>query len=447
MLTTLFGDLDPAAGGNDPDSRVANAAEPGAGARADFAATAILESTATELSDRGHLVDKHTRELFVAGSAAEAIREHFAASRPETDGSWRQITLYDPARMWAPSVVKALSDASGQPIERLHLRRQATLANIAVIERTALPRREEDPLKIYHADVRQATRDAQLIPFALMERSQLTAVIVAPMTEATLDIMLGALSAAAHGPHWYCGSLLFMLSASVANFAPRIAGMRWPRRLNVMVTAEPMTSTSSVWNGVLNNWNRVKALPPWDSEEAAVSWPAAQADAETAASSGDAAPAGRIVTYAPAAATPLPEVEEMRATSVVVDSLRASIDATRVMRIIDQLMQIEGLLGCCVVDAETGLVMGQERIGDEEINLELIAASNTEVLKAHRRASRDMGCGDRIDEVIVTQGRRHQVLRTVASHPDLFVLAVLDKQRTNLALARFKIMDAEKALG
>jgi predicted regulator of Ras-like GTPase activity (Roadblock/LC7/MglB family) len=117
------------------------------------------------------------------------------------------------------------------------------------------------------------------------------------------------------------------------------------------------------------------------------------------------------------------------------------------MRIIDQLMQIEGLLGCCVVDAETGLVMGQERIGDEEINLELIAASNTEVLKAHRRASRDMGCGDRVDEVIVTHGRRHQVLRTVASHPDLFVLAVLDKQRTNLALARFKIMDAEKALG
>jgi len=332
--------------------------------------------------------------------------------------------------MWAPSVVKALSDASGQPIERLHLRHQATLANIAVIERTALPRRVEDPLKIYHADVRQATRDAQLIPFALMERSQLTAVIVAPMTEATLDIMLGALSAAAHGPHWYCGSLLFMLSASVANFAPRIAGMRWPKRLNVMVTTEPMTSTSSVWNGVLNNWNKVKAQPPWDSEEA-----------------GDTAVAGRVATYAPAANTPLPEVEEFPATSVVVDSLRASIDATRVMRIIDQLMQIEGLLGCCVVDAETGLVMGQERIGDEEINLELIAASHTEVLKAHRRASRDMGCGDRVDEVIVTQGRRHQVLRTVASHPDLFVLAVLDKQRTNLALARFKIMDAEKALG
>ncbi len=440
MLTTLFGDLDPEAPGNDPESRAAQAAGPPTVAGSDFAATAILESTATELSDRGHMVDKHTRELFVTGSAAEAIREHFASSRSETDTVARQITLYDPGRMWAPSVVKALSDASGQPIERLHLRHRNTLASIAIIERTALPRRVEDPLKIYHADVREASRNAQLLPFALMERSQLAAVIVAPMTDATLDLMLGALNAASHGPHWHCGSLLFMLSASVGNYAPRIAGMRWPERLNVMVTTEPMTSTSSVWNSVLNTWNKVKTLPAWDVDDAASGEPSGRTE-ETPVS-------GRVAALPSEANTPLPDVEEMPASSVVVDSLRASLDATRVMRIIDQMLQIEGLLGCCVVDAQTGLVMGQERVDDdEELNLELIAAANTEVLKAHRRASRDMGCGDRVDEVIVTHGRRHQVLRTVASHPDLFLLAVLDRQRTNLALARFKIMDAEKALG
>lgn len=434
MLTSLFGDLKPLFG-SDPDKpgRVPRSR----GASGDFAATALLESHATEVNDHGQMVDKHTRDLFITGSPTEAIREHLAASRADLETASRQITLYDPSRMWASSVVKALSDASGQPIERLHLRRQDTLASIALIERTALPRRVEDPLKVYHADVRDPSDQAQTLPIALMERSHLVAVIVAPMDPPALDEIIAILHAATHGPNWVCPNLLVMLSAPMAPLAARLAAVRWPPRLNVMVTTEPMTSASAVWNTVLNAWHKVKAAPQWD---------AAQGQAIPPATARPEPPATEVAIVPPG--VPIIAASRLAAHPVPADTLHPVLDAARVQRTVDQLMMIEGLVGCCVVDGGTGMVLGQACQEDaEDLDLPLAAATATEVLKAHRRAARDMGCGDRVDEVIVTHDRRHQVIRTVTAHAELFVLAVLDKQRTNLALARFKIMDAEKSLG
>lgn len=433
MLTSLFGDLNPLFG-SDPDK--SGRAARSRGGSGDFAATALLESLATEVNDHGQMVDKHTRDLFITGSPTEAIREHLAASRADLETASRQITLYDPSRMWASSVVKALSDASGQPIERLHLRRQDTLASIALIERTALPRRVEDPLKVYHADVRDPSRQAQTLPIALMERSHLVAVIIAPMDPPALDEIIAILHAATHGQNWVCPNLLVMLSTPMAPLAARLAAVRWPPRLNVMVTTEPMTSASAVWNTVLNAWHKVKAAPQWDAAQGPAGLPdAAQTLPSTAEA--PAVPSGVPIIAASRLARPAPA-----------EALHPVLDAGRVQRTIDQLMLIEGLVGCCVADGGTGMVLGQACQEDvEDLDLDLAAATATEVLKAHRRAARDMGCGDRVDEVIVTHGRRHQVIRTVTAHADLFVLAVLDKQRTNLALARFKIMDAEKSLG
>jgi hypothetical protein len=421
MLTSLFGDLQPLPGSDPARGRSPRRH----GASGDFAATAILESHATEVNDLGRMVDRHTRDLFVTGSPTEAIRRHLAASRADLGTASRQITLYDPSRMWAASVVKALSDASGQPIEKLHLRRQDTLSSIALIERTELPRRLDDPLKVYHADVREPTPQAQMLPVALMERSHLVAVILAPMDVPSLEDVTGFLLAATHGPHWVCPNLLFMLSAPMAGHAPRLAAAPWPERLHVEVSTEPMTSASAVWNTVLQHWHKLKATPQWDAPPAATPAPPASPAAE-----------GPVITATRAARLP-------ESTSAA-----AGLDAGRVQRVLGQLMQIEGLLGCCIVDSGTGLVLGEASQEDVEgLNLGLAAATSTEVLKAHQRAAREMGRSERIDEIIVSQGARHQVLRTVASHPDLFVLGVLDRHHTNLALARYRIMEAEKSLG
>ena len=37
-------------------------------------------------------------------------------------------------------------------------------------------------------------------------------------------------------------------------------------------------------------------------------------------------------------------------------------------------------------------------------------------------------------------------LRTLRAHPDLFILSVLDKLRSNLAMTRYRIMEAQQVL-
>ena len=128
MLTSLFGDLGPAKG---PGGKK-RGADAGSGSDTDggFAATAIMESVATEVNARGQMVDRHSKDLVVTGSPAQAIREHFAATRADLDTATSLITLLDPAGVWAAAVIKALSDAGGRPIERLHLREQSTLRTL-----------------------------------------------------------------------------------------------------------------------------------------------------------------------------------------------------------------------------------------------------------------------------------------------------------------------------
>jgi hypothetical protein len=57
-----------------------------------------------------------------------------------------------------------------------------------------------------------------------------------------------------------------------------------------------------------------------------------------------------------------------------------------------------------------------------------------------------MGLPDQIDEVMTSAGPRQQIMRAVSRHPDLFLVVLLDKQRTNLALARYQLMEIENSL-
>ena len=75
-------------------------------------------------------------------------------------------------------MVHALTDAAGQPVQRLNLRERATLRTLAVIERTLVPRRQAGALRVYHAAIRASAMAQGLaqdeISNALAERSELT---------------------------------------------------------------------------------------------------------------------------------------------------------------------------------------------------------------------------------------------------------------------------------
>ena len=54
--------------------------------------------------------------------------------------------------------------------------------------------------------------------------------------------------------------------------------------------------------------------------------------------------------------------------------------------------------------------------------------------------------GEPLEEILVTAGSRYHILRTLRAHPDLFILGVLDKLRSNLAMTRYRIMEAQQVL-
>jgi predicted regulator of Ras-like GTPase activity (Roadblock/LC7/MglB family) len=415
MLKSLFGDLGPA---NDPRARRA-AEDPDGG----FAATAILESVATEVNERGQMVDRHLQDLVVAGSPAAAIRSHFAASRADLGTATRQITLLDPIGIWAAAVVKALSDAGGQPVERLHLRENTTLRTLAMIERTSLLRRHEEKLNIYHADVRAPGRDNAEIPVALMERSQMTTVIVGPMQPHAIDALLASLNEATQTGGWRCPNLLFMLPPNAVWIANKIAAVRWPERLHVHVIDEPLTSASAVWNAMLGVWNTVKLQPTWE---------------------GPAAGGGEFpIKVADLSAPPM---AVRPAAAPIARAGRPVLDPLRARQALSDMLPIEGLLGCAAVDATTGLVLARELREDQPVDMDVIGAACAQVLRDHRQASNAMGVGGPVEEIMTSTGTRQQVMRVISRYPEVFVVALLDRQRTNLPLARYKLMELDKAL-
>ena len=432
MLTSLFGDLGPP---KDPKKSTAAAEAPDEG----FAATAILESMATEVNDRGQMVDRHQHDLVVSGNPAQAIRDHFATTRADLETASRLITLLDPVGVWASAVIKALSDAGGRPIERLHLREQNTLRTLATIERTTLVRRHEDTLKIYHADVRAPGRENAEIPVALMERSHMTTVIIGPMQPHAIDALLVSLLDATSLATWRCPNLLFMLPPSAIWIANKISAVAWPARLHVHVLNESLTSASSVWNAMLGMWNHVKTQPAWEPPEGhslmnSPDYPIHVADLDAPAAEAPTATRPTLTTELRAAAKPVMRVSHH------------ALDPARARQALAEMLQIDGLLGCAVVDGTTGLVLARESREDQPADLDLSAAASAQVLRAHRMAARNMGLSEQIDEVMASAGARQSVLRTVSHHPDLFLMALLDKHRANFALARYKLMEVEKTL-
>lgn len=418
MLKSLFGDLGPA---EDPRLRAATADETDGG----FAATAILESVATEVNERGQIVDRHLRDLVVTGSPAAAIREHFAATRADLGTATRQITLLDPTGVWASAVIKALSDAGGQPVERLHLREHTTLKTLAMIERTALVRRHEEKLNLYHADVRAPGQDTAEIPVALMERSHLTAVIVGPMQPHAIDALLASLADATRLPGWRCPNLLFMLPPNAVWIANKIAATHWPQRLHVHVIDEPLISASAVWNAMLGIWNLVKLQPAWEAP---------------------AAPAGAEFAFKVADLSTSPQPAVAVAAAPVARLGRAVLDPARARQALLDMLPMEGMLGCAAVDATTGLVLARELREDQPVDMDVIGAACSQILREHRQSSNAMGLGGPVEEIMTGTSARQMVMRVISRYPDIFVVCLLDRQRTNLPLARYKLLELDKAL-
>lgn len=109
---------------------------------------------------------------------------------------------------------------------------------------------------------------------------------------------------------------------------------------------------------------------------------------------------------------------------------------------LNTILKIDGSMGAALVDFESGMCLGTA--GNPGFDLELAAAANTDVVRAKKNARDKLGLRDRIEDILISLTGQYHLIRMVGSN--MFFYVVLDRGKSNLALARKELGTIEKGL-
>jgi hypothetical protein len=109
---------------------------------------------------------------------------------------------------------------------------------------------------------------------------------------------------------------------------------------------------------------------------------------------------------------------------------------------LNAILKSDGALGAALVDFESGMCLGV--VGTPGFDLELAAAANTEVVRAKKSARDKIGIRDKIEDILITLTGQYHLIRMVGT--SMFFYVVLDRAKSNLALARKELATIEKGL-
>ena len=109
-----------------------------------------------------------------------------------------------------------------------------------------------------------------------------------------------------------------------------------------------------------------------------------------------------------------------------------------------EMLNVDGALAAAVVDFASGMMLAGG--GSPAIDLEIAAAGNTEVVSSKMKTMKMLGLNDTIEDVLITLGKQYHLIRPLQKHEGLFLYSVLDKSKSNLALARRSLVDVERNL-
>lgn len=106
-------------------------------------------------------------------------------------------------------------------------------------------------------------------------------------------------------------------------------------------------------------------------------------------------------------------------------------------------MTADGAMCAAVVDYNSGMMLGSIGTG---VDLEVAAAANSEVVRAKNKAMRQLGLNDVIEDILITLGKQYHLIRPSARKEGVFIYYVLERAKSNLALARRKAQDVDKEM-
>ncbi|GHF98492.1 hypothetical protein ACFFSH_06780 [Streptomyces filamentosus] len=108
---------------------------------------------------------------------------------------------------------------------------------------------------------------------------------------------------------------------------------------------------------------------------------------------------------------------------------------------------IDGAIGAALVDYTSGMALGTIG-GGKELDLNVAAAGNTDVVRAKVRAMEMLNINEEIEDILITLGSQYHLIRLLKSRTSqgLFLYLALSKDRANLAMARHQLKKIEADL-
>ena len=110
----------------------------------------------------------------------------------------------------------------------------------------------------------------------------------------------------------------------------------------------------------------------------------------------------------------------------------------------EMMAGIEGAMGAAVVDYTSGMALGTLG-GSKSLDLTVAAAGNTDVIRAMVRTMEQLGLKGQIEDILITLDSQYHLIRLITGRGGngLFLYLVLDKARSNLAMARHQLKRVE----
>ena len=112
---------------------------------------------------------------------------------------------------------------------------------------------------------------------------------------------------------------------------------------------------------------------------------------------------------------------------------------------ITAIRNVRGFLAAGLVNSESGMILASQS-GSDGFDIDAAAAAHVEVVRAKAAAMRALGVKHRIDDILITLGGQHHLIRPLARNRDVFLFVALDRPGASLGETRLAVKRIEAAI-